>query len=109
VRYQQASTLGLLHQQLGIPASARIFHQVTRDGPLGIYIWDLDTGNTYVMVQGHSSNPINPGRCQLPQHVKEIMAATEDDLKKLWLTSIGLDELRETVSSELAFRGINEL
>lgn len=109
MQYQQAVRLGVLHRQLGIPTTARTFVQIMTDGPLGTYIWDLDSENTYIMVQGHPNNPILPGRRAVPQYVKDIIAATDSDLKNQWLTTEGWNEVRETVFSELTFRGIDIL
>jgi len=102
MQYQEAVRLGMLHRQLGIPAEARIFLQIT---PQGAYIWDLETGNTYAVAPGS----VGPGRREVPAHVKETIAATDDDLKNQWLSTMGWDEVRETVFSELAFRGIDML
>jgi len=96
----------MLHQQLGIPAKARIFFQITTEGTIDAFIWDLESGSTYVVVYGNQ--PIK-GRREVPQHVKRIIAATDEDLKKQWLSTMGWDEERETVFSELSFRGFNIL
>jgi hypothetical protein len=106
MQYQQAVRLGVLHQQLGIAADARIFLQIKTDGPGGAYIWDLDTGNTYMVSQG---TVVGPGSRDVPQHVKDIIAATDQDLKAKWLSTMGWDEVRETIFSELSFRGVNIL
>jgi hypothetical protein len=105
MQYQEAVRLGMLHRQLGIPAQARIFLEIKTDSTLGAYIWDLETGNTYVVTQGN----VATGRRDVPQHVKEIIAAPDADLKKRWLSTMGWDEVRETIFSELAFRGIDML
>src|SRR5579864_6660946 len=104
MQYQHAVRLGVLHQQLGIPADARIHFQII-DGMIGIFIWYLETGNTCAVLQGN----IITGKRNVPQHVKDIIAATDEDLKKRWLSTMGWDEVRETVSSELMFRGIDIL
>ena len=88
MQYQEAVRLGMLHRQLGIPANARIFLQVTTEGTIGAFIWDLETGNTYVVVYGNQ--PIK-GHREVPQKVKRIMSATDDDLKKQWLGAALLD------------------
>jgi hypothetical protein len=103
MQYQHAIRLGMLHQNLGIPAKARIHLQISN---AGAFIWDLDAENTYVVA--HGVNPTK-GRRQIPQHVKEIISATDDDLKNRWLSTMGWDDVRETVFSELAFRGIDIL
>ena len=101
--------MGILHGQLGIPAEARIMLQMVTDGPMGAYIWDLESGKTYIVVQGGSHNPILPGQRDVPQHVQDVIAATDDELKQRWLSTMGWDEVRETVFSELVFRGIDIL
>jgi hypothetical protein len=105
MQYQEAVRLGMLHRQLGIPAQARIFLQIATEGAMGAYIWDLESGSTYMVTQGK----VATGRRDVPQHVKEIMAATDADLKNRWLSTMGWDEVRETIFSELAFRGIDTL
>jgi hypothetical protein len=45
----------------------------------------------------------------VPQHVKDIIAATDDELKQRRLSTMGWDDVRETVFSELAFRGTSML
>ena len=105
MQYQQAVRLGKLHQQLGLPANTRIQLNITTQGTIGAFIWDLETGNTYGVVQGSVIRGIR----EVPQHVKDIIAATDEDLKKRWLSTEGWDEVRETVFSELAFRGIDIL
>jgi hypothetical protein len=106
MKYQKAETLGQLQRQLGISPDARVLAQIMTDGPFSAYVWDLETGDTYVMIQGRPINPINVGPCEVPHHVKSIIACADDDLRNRWFTSEGWNELRETVSSELAFRGI---
>jgi hypothetical protein len=105
MQYQEAVRLGMLHRQLGIPANARIFLQITTEGEVGAHIWDLETGNTYQVTHGKVAR----GHSDVPQHVREIMAATDGDLKNRWLSTMGWDEVRETVFSELAFRGVDML
>jgi hypothetical protein len=106
MQYQQAVRLGMLHRQLGIPPNARIFLQITTEGTIGAFIWDLDSGNTYLVVYG--ATPIR-GKREVPKKVKDIIAASDDDLKKRWLSTMGWNDERETVFSELNFRGIDIL
>lgn len=102
MQYQEAVRLGMLHQQLGIPANARVYFEIT---PNGGYFWDVDSGKTYVVAPPN----ITPGARAVPPHVKEIIAATDDVLKQRWVSTMGWDDVRETIFSELAFRGINVL
>jgi len=99
----------MLHRQLGIPANARIMLQMVTDGAIGAFIWDLETGRTYTVLNQSGDTSVLPGQRDVPQHVKEIIAASEDDLKRRWLSTMGWDEVRETVFSELAFRGVDIL
>jgi hypothetical protein len=109
MQYQEAVNLGMLHRQLGIPANARMFFQMVTEGGVGVYIWDLDSGNTYRVTQGHAETYSTTGRREVPQHVKDIIAAPDDALKNQWRSTMGWDEIRETVFSELRFRGIDIL
>jgi hypothetical protein len=69
------------------------------DGSFGIYVWDLESGNTYIVFQNHPANPITPGRREVPQHVRNVIAATDEDLKNQWRSTMDWDEVRETVFS----------
>ena len=44
-----------------------------------------------------------------PRMWKDIIAANDDELKERWLYTMRWDEQRETLFSELAFRGIDVL
>ena len=105
MQYQEAVRLGMLHRQLGLAANARVYVKITTDGGVGAYIWDVETGNTFIVVPGN----VIRGQAVVPQHVKDIITATDDELKQRWLSTMGWDEVRETVFSELAFRGISTL
>ena len=106
MQYQEAVRLGRLHQQLGIAADARICLKMLPEGSPGVFIWNLENGKTYVVIAG--AQPI-VGQMEIPEHVKNTIKATDDDLKQYWLSTMGWGEQRETVFSELAFRGINVL
>jgi hypothetical protein len=105
MQYQEAVRLGKLHRQLGLAEKARVYVKVTTDGAVGAYIWEMETGNTFTVVPGN----VIRGQAAVPQHVKDIIAATDDELKRRWLSTMGWDEVRETVFSELAFRGTDML
>jgi hypothetical protein len=106
MQYQEAIRLGKLHQQLGIPAEARVCLNILPKGQVGAFIWDLESGNTYTVI--HGAPPIK-AQMHVPEHVKNMIKATDEDLKKYWRSTIGWDEERETAFSELAFRGIGTL
>ena len=99
----------MLHQQLGISPKARILLELTATSPSGAFIWDLNTGNTFRVVRAGSSVSVDRGYTEVPQFVQDIMAASDEDLKNRWLSNMGWDDVRETIFSELNFRGINIL
>lgn len=106
MQYQHAVRLGRLHQQLAIPADARICVKMLPQNAPGVFIWDLESGNTHVVIEG--VQPIT-GKMEIPEHVKNTIKASDEDLKKYWLSTMGWGEVRETAFSELAFRGIDVL
>jgi hypothetical protein len=93
---------------LGIPAEALAFVQMMT-GPVGVYIWDLDSGNTYTVLHEQGQTSVLRGQRDVPQHVKEIISAETDDLKKRWKATMGWDDARETIFSELRIRGVDIL
>jgi len=103
---QLAANLGLIHRQLGIDSNARSTYKLTDNG---IVIWDLATGTRYTVTQG-DPNP-SVARFQLPQNIKDIISATDDQLKKRWSESWqdGWTDERETIFTELTYRGISML
>jgi len=90
---------------VGLAEKARVYVKVPTNGTVGVYIWEMETGNTFTVVPGN----VIRGQAAVPQHVKVIIAASVDELKQLWLSTIAWDEVRETVFSELAFRGTDML
>ena len=66
----------MLHRQLGISADSRICLQIMTEGALGGFIWDLETGNTYLVADGN----VIRGHRELPKHVKDIIATTDNEL-----------------------------
>jgi hypothetical protein len=107
MQYQRAANLGMLHQQLGIPPNARMFFELVKNG---IFIWNLDNGDTYTVVQVQDGSvQQSPGHRNIPEETKMIIGETDDLLKARWLSTMGWDEIRESVFSELSFRGINIL
>jgi hypothetical protein len=106
MQYQHAIRLGALHQTLGIQAEARVLLQIT---PQGAHVWDVDAGNTYDVVQDGDRARVIRGQRAVPAHVTEIIAATDGDLKHRWVTTMGWDEVRETIFCELSYRGVDIL
>jgi hypothetical protein len=102
----RASELGQLHRSLGIDPNARITFKLAVDG---VIIWDLATQMQYTVVQGRSVPLV--AHFQLPQYVNDIISANDDQLKKRWAESWrdGWSEERETIFTELTFRGISML
>ena len=103
MQVQKASRLGALHMTLGIPAESRVTYQFTRTG--GVIIVDLNAAIEY-QVEGKNVTkkrvPINP-------RVKELLAANNEELKKVWNAGEGWDDERELVFSELCERGVDML
>jgi len=102
----RAANLGLMQQKLGIDPDARITYRLTEHG---VVIWDLATEKQYTVTQGNPNPSV--ARFQLPQKVKDIVSASDDQLKKRWAESWidGWSEERETIFTELAYRGISTL
>jgi hypothetical protein len=103
---QRAANLGLMQQKLGIDSNARITYRLTENG---IVILDLATETRYTVTQG-DPNP-SVVRFQLPQNIKDIISASDDQLKKRWSESwpAGWSDERETIFTELTYRGISAL
>ncbi len=93
-------------QQLSIEPNARISYQMTQTG---VVIWDFSTGNKYTITQGDPNAAVST--FEVPQKVKQIIDATDDDLKKRYSASWldGWSDERETIFTELTYRGINAL
>ena len=103
---QLAANLGLIHRQLGIDSNACITYRLTDNG---IVIWDLATETRYTVTRG-DPNP-SVAQFQLLQNIKDITSASDDQLKKRWAESWqeGWSDERETIFTELTYRGINTL
>jgi hypothetical protein len=102
----RAQSLGLLAQKLGIKPDARISYRMTQSG---VVIWDLSTGNEYTV--NHNNPNAIVSSFSLPTKIKQIIDATDDDLKKRYSASWmdGWSDERETMFTELTYRGINTL
>jgi len=104
MQIQRGIQFGRLYQQLEIDANSPVSYQVM---PTGLIIWDLATGVQYKV------NPPNvaQARFDVPQWVKEILAASNEELKKRWTESSmdGWSEERETIFTELTCRGVRML
>jgi hypothetical protein len=102
----RAAELGLLTQKLGIKPDVRVAYQLTNTG---IVIWDLSDGHEYTVRHG-DPNP-SVGQFTLPQNIKTIIEAADDALKKRlsesWMD--GWSDERETIFTELTYRGISVL
>ncbi len=103
---QRAANLGLIHQKLGIDSDARITYKLTANG---VVIWDLATETQYTVTYG-DPNP-SVARSQVPQNIKDIISASDDQLKKRWSESRqdGWSGERETIFTELTYRDISML
>ncbi len=93
-------------QKLNIEPNARISYQMTQTG---VVVWDLSTGNKYTITQGDPNAVVST--FEVPQKVKQIIDAADDELKKRYSASWldGWSDERETIFTELTYRGINTL
>lgn len=103
---QRAANLGLMHQKLGIDSDARITLRFTANS---VVIWDLATENQYTVTNGNPNPSV--ARSQVPQNIKNVISASDDQLKKRWSESRqdGWSGERETIFTELTCRGISML
>ena len=106
MQFFKAAHLGRLHQQLGLRNETRVFLQIMTGGTTGAYVWDLETGNTYLVIY---SQEVVRGQSQVPDRVTQIFTASDEDLKNRWLSAQEWDDDRESLMSELAVRGISVL
>jgi hypothetical protein len=102
----RAQNLGPLAQKLNIKPTARISYRTTQSG---VVIWDLTTGDKYTITHGNPDAAVSS--FQVPPRVKQIIDATDDELKKRYSESWldGWSEERETMFTELTYRGISAL
>ena len=77
VEIHRAQNLGPLAQKLNIKPTARISYRTTQSG---VVIWDLTTGNKYTITHGNPDAAVSS--FQIPPRVKQIIDATDDELKK---------------------------
>jgi hypothetical protein len=106
MQVQRAVQLGMLHKQLGIEESSCVRFQYTQTG---VVIWDFTSGAQYTVELNGPSASLAKDTFQVPQRVKEILAATDTDLKKWWEGGEGWTDERETIFTELCARGVNML
>ncbi len=106
MQIQRAASLGLLHQQLGIASNARVSFQIT---DTGVTVWDLETETRYTVGKGMGNATAIP--FTLDQQVKNIIGCTDDELKERFAktSADGWRGERETIFTELTFRGISVL
>ena len=105
MQLQRGIQLGALHQQLGIDANAR----VTVDFGPTITIDDVSTGKHFEIVTAVTPIQIVTASFAVPDWVKKILSATDDQLKKRYQETEGWGDERETVFAELTCRGIRVL
>jgi len=80
--------------------------QIMTGGATGTFLWDLDTGNTYLLL---SAQEIIRGKNQVPDRVTQILTATDEELKTRWVSAQEWDDDRESLLSELGARDIDVL
>jgi len=103
MQFFKARRLGRLHQELGLRSDARVFLQIMTGGVTGTFLWDLQTGNTYLLL---SAQEVIRGKNQVPDRVRQILTASDEDLKSRWVSAQEWDDDRESLMSELAARDI---
>ena len=103
MQFFKARNLGGLQRQLGLQENARVSLQIMTAGATGAFLWDLETGNTYLLI---SAQEIIRGKNQVPERVRQILSASDEDLRDYWLSAQNWDDDRESVMSELAAREI---
>src|ERR1700684_2777344 len=106
MQFFSAASLGRLHRELGLRGDTRVFLQIMTAGSTGAFVWDLESGNTYLVL---SSQEVVRGQNRVPDHVTEIIRASDADLKGRWLSTQQWDDDRESIMCELAVRGIGVL
>lgn len=101
--------LGLLQQQLGIDANARISVQLTQAG--AVYIWDFGTGTQFIFDGNLQNVTVTKNHFEVPKRMQEIFNASDTELKKRWDEGWldGWTDERETIFTELVMRGVNML
>jgi hypothetical protein len=104
VEIQRASNLGPVQQKLGLDPNARICCKVTS---IGVTVWDISTGTVY-LVDG-KTRTVTHIAFTLPTAVKTVIALSDEELKARWSHGWrqGWDDNRQTIFTELIFRGIS--
>lgn len=103
MQVQRAQRLGALHQTLGIPADNRIYYQMRPDG---ITIVDLNRG---VQIDVGLDYHVSRKNVAISPRITELLAMTDDQLKRVWNGGRGWDGEREFAFTELVERGVNML
>jgi hypothetical protein len=103
MQFFKARNLGGLQRQLGLQEDARVSLQIMTGGATGAFLWDLESGNTYLLI---SAQEIIRGKNQVPERVRQILSASDEELRNYWLSEQNWDDDRESVMSELAAREI---
>jgi hypothetical protein len=103
LQVQKAIRVGALHLTLGIPADSRVTYQFTQSG--GVIIVDLHAGIQYQVEGTNVTKKITV----IGPRVKELLATTDQELKKVWNDTRGWDNERELVFTELCERGVSML
>jgi hypothetical protein len=103
MQFFKAKRLGRLQQELGLGSDMRVFLQIMTGGATGAFLWDLENGNTFLLI---SSQEIIRGNNQVPDRLTQIFTASDEELKNRWLAMQDWDDERESIMSELAARNI---
>jgi hypothetical protein len=101
---QRASNLGPLHQKLGIAPDARVSYHLTQ---VGVTVWDIATGTAHTVHA--NTGTVTTEKFLVPKQVNEIIEATDMELQRRWTENReqAWGDLRQTIFTELNFRGIS--
>ncbi len=103
IKIHRAQEFGLLTQKVGIAPNARVTYQLTRNG---IVLRDLETSTQFTVAE---NGDVLEEDFNVPDNLKRIFNASDNDLKKQWDDSWeeGWTDERETIFTELVRRGVD--
>ena len=109
IEIQKASNLGPLHKKLNIDPDARV--SVKGLDIDGMHVWDLSTGNYFVLNPLVTPMTFEKSHVQVPDWAVEIIQMPDDQLSAKWQEYWYEDDLEKlmVVQTELGFRGISTL
>jgi hypothetical protein len=100
-----AYNLGALQEQLGLDPMSRVTFEMT---DTGVIVSDYSTSTMFTLTFGPPTQVLKSSFV-VPQWARQIFIATDDELKRRWMETKGLNEERETIFGELRVRGVRFL